>query len=166
MKMLPKPLAAALIALASAASGPTSLALGAQASIDAAPAVAAGTYRFDGAYAGYSTITRGFGTPCTNPNLSPGLIVSEGRFSYPFWTAEGQELHIPVQIRADGSFSGSLEYQTDSFDVARAVRAGIRGRILGQTLQGLETDLRCSHQFVLQKNDEGIRAGSAPYANS
>ncbi len=166
MKMLPRPLAAALIALASVALGPTSLALGAQTSRNAARAAAARTHPFDGTYAGYSTITRGFGASCTNPIFSPGLIVSEGRFSYPFRTAQGQELYIPVQVTADGSFSGSLKYQTDSFDVARAVRAGISGRILGQTLQGLETDLRCSHQFVLQKNNEEIRASSASLADN
>ena len=148
MKMVPNVLAAARIVLASVVLGPISPVLSAQGAIKM---VAAKTYRFDGTYVGYSTTMRGFGPSCTNPNLSQGLIVSDGRFNYPFWTAQGQELYIPVRIGADGSFSGSLEYVTDDFRTARAVRAGITGKVVGQTLQGAETDFRCSHHIVLHE---------------
>ncbi len=131
--------------------GPTLPVLGAQLSGNTTQTVATKTYRFDGTYLGYSTITRGFGPSCTNPNLCQGLIVSGGHFKYPFWTTQGQELYIPGQIRANGSIRGSLEYVTNNFRMARAVRAGISGQIVGQKLQGAETDFRCAHHIVLQK---------------
>src|SRR5579864_8340904 len=70
------------------------------------PQVPAAGSQFDGTYQGVSQLVRGGGYLCGPPGDSGMITVTGGRFSYLFVDSLAKPTPIPVQIAADGSFSG------------------------------------------------------------
>ena len=76
----------------------------------AAPIVPAGN-QFDGTYQGDGRLTRGFGYVCAVPPPSTSITVRDGRFDYIYDNYDlAKPTPIPVQIAADGTFSGQIQY--------------------------------------------------------
>ena len=95
------------------------------------PAIPAAGNQFDGTYQGDNRVVRGFGWVCAPPSYQDAVTVTAGRFNYTFFDQLAQPALIPVQIAADGTFRGRIQYLTDSGNqksVARADRLGNRER--------------------------------------
>jgi hypothetical protein len=118
-----------------------------------AVAPAAGT-QFDGSYAGQNSLVRGWGFQCGPPGFPERIDVSAGRFYYPFPVNVLRATPLPVQIAADGSFSGQIQYGTEENGIrprSITVWAVVTGRITGTTLEGTVTDYRCVRRLVAQR---------------
>jgi hypothetical protein len=119
----------------------------------AAPIVPAGS-QFDGTYEGGSRLTRGFGYVCALPAATISVTVHDGRFDYIYDNYElAKPVPIPVQIAADGTFSGQIQYLVPSWNKwgsTPATWAMLRGRVAGKTLDATLTDYYCIRQFNLQ----------------
>ncbi len=110
--------------------------------------------RFDGVYAGDNRLVRGFGFFCDPPDDSLSVTVRDGRFDYPFTYAPFRTAPVPVQIAADGSFSGKMQYVTvgtwprseDQTDWLT-----VNGRIVGPSLDATVMNMRCTRHLTLQK---------------
>jgi hypothetical protein len=118
------------------------------------PLPAAGN-QFDGNYQGDNQVVRGFGWLCAPPSYQDAVTVKAGRANYTFVDQLAQPATIPVQIAADGTFRGQIQYGTDS-----AVRWGgemivvwatVTGRINGTALEATVADYRCTRQLTLQR---------------
>jgi hypothetical protein len=117
------------------------------------PAVPAGS-RFDGVYQGHTALVRGGGFLCGRPDLPDSITVTDGRFEFPFQVDPPRVTPIPVQIAADGSFEGSIQYGTvdySRFSNYRNAWATVTGRIAGNVLDATEDDYRCARRSVLQR---------------
>jgi len=119
------------------------------------PVPVAGT-QYDGAYQGESRVVRGDGGYVCAPRSAPAsLVVKNGRFDYIY---NNYELAAPapilVQVAADGTFSGQIQYTAESYmrwggGIVTAW-AMVRGRIAGKALDATVTDYRCARQLALQ----------------
>jgi hypothetical protein len=60
-----------------------------------------------------------------------------------------------VQIAADGTFRGQIQYWTDTYDLnlseGLTVWAIVNGRINGSALEATVADFRCTRQLMLQR---------------
>jgi hypothetical protein len=113
----------------------------------------AGT-QFDGSYQGENRVVRGFGFVCEPPSYQDAVTVKDGRFDYAFVDSLARPAPIPVRIAADGTFSGQIQYGTDStsrWAQMIVVWAMVRGRINGTALQATVTDYRCTRDLTLQQ---------------
>ena len=119
-----------------------------------APTPAAGD-QFDGTYQGDNRVVRGFGWVCAPPSYQDAVTVNAGRFNYTFVDNLAQPAPIPVQIAADGTFRGQIQYSTDSANQnwvgVLTVWATVTGRINGTALEATVADFRCTRQLMLQR---------------
>jgi hypothetical protein len=110
--------------------------------------------QFDGTYQGDNRVVRGFGWVCAPPSYQDTVTVRAGRFSYTFVDQLAQPAPIPVQIAADGTFKGQIQYGTESNNPWAAfivVWAIVTGRINGAALEATVADFRCTRQLMLQR---------------
>lgn len=110
--------------------------------------------QYDGHYVGQTRLTRGGGYICGNPDLPQQLTVTGGRFEYPFQDEAGFTIPEPVQIAADGSFHTEIQYaryETTPFLPWHRYYLTIDGRVAGNTIEVVETDLRCARFSRLQR---------------
>ncbi len=119
------------------------------------PAPAAGD-QFDGTYQGDNRVVRGFGWVCAPPSYQDAVTVNAGRFNYTFVDNLAQPAPIPVQITADGTFRGQIQYSTglsanQSWLGVLTVWATVTGRINGTALEATVADFRCTRQLMLQR---------------
>ena len=118
------------------------------------PAIPAAGNQFDGTYQGDNRVVRGFGWVCAPPSYQDAVTVTAGRFNYTFVDQLAQPAPIPVQIAADGTFKGQIQYGTESnnpwigFIVVWAI---VTGHINGTALEATVTDFRCTRQLMLQR---------------
>ena len=85
----------------------------------------------------------------------PNLVPTTSRFNYTFVDNLAQPAPIPVQIAADGTFRGQIQYSTDSANQnwvgVLTVWATVTGRINGTTIEATVADFRCTRQLMLQR---------------
>jgi hypothetical protein len=119
------------------------------------PPVPAAGNQFDGIYQGDNRVVRGFGWVCAPPSYQDAVTIKDGRFDYTFIDQLAQPAPIPVQIAADGTFRGQIQYWTDSYDLnlseGLTVWAIVTGRINGSALEATVADFRCTRQLMLQR---------------
>jgi hypothetical protein len=119
------------------------------------PAIPAAGNQFDGTYQGDNRVVRGFGWVCAPPSYQDAVTVTAGRFNYTFVDQLAQPALIPVQIAADGTFRGRIQYRTDSTNENQGdgltVWAIVTGRINGTALEASVADFRCTRQLMLQR---------------
>jgi len=119
----------------------------------AAPIVPAGN-QFDGTYQGDGRLTRGFGYVCAVPPPSTSITVRDGRFDYIYDNYDlAKPTPIPVQIAADGTFSGQIQYLVPSWNKwgsTPAAWAMLRGHVSGKVIDATLTDYYCARQLELQ----------------
>ena len=119
----------------------------------AAPIVPAGN-QFDGTYQGDSRLIRGFGYVCAVPAPFTSITVRDGRFDYIYDNYDlARPAPIPVQIAADGTFSGQIQYLVPSWNrwgTTPTAWAMLRGRVAGKALNATLTDYYCTRQMDLQ----------------
>jgi hypothetical protein len=114
----------------------------------------AGT-QFDGSYAGQDTLLSGVAFQCGDPTLPVRIEVHDGRFAYPFQVSPPRVAPLPVQIAADATLGGQMQYGTGddrprlSSFVADWVT--LRGRIVGSTLDATITTMRCMRRLTVQR---------------
>jgi hypothetical protein len=101
--------------------------------------------------------------PCPFVSLPPVRSVSSQRWvaRAPWWPDAPRRVDslarpapIPVRIAADGTFSGQIQYGTDStsrWAQMIVVWAMVRGRINGTALEATVTDHRCTRDLTLQQ---------------
>jgi hypothetical protein len=118
------------------------------------PSVPAAGNQFDGTYQGENRLVRGSGWVCAPPSYQDTVAVRGGRFDYTFTTYDlAKPAPIPVQVAADGTFKGQIQYGTEAWNwrgemlVAWAI---VRGRINGKALEGTVADQNCTRQLMLQ----------------
>jgi len=130
--------------------------LGGCAPFAGAPTVPAAGTQFDGSYVGQDTLLSGVAFQCGETTLPVRIEVRNGRFAYPFQVSPPRVAPLPVQIAADGTLGGQMQYGTGedrprlSSFVADWVT--LRGRILGPTLDATITTLRCVRRLTAQRN--------------
>ena len=115
---------------------------------------AAGT-AFDGSYSGQNILIRGSGYPCGAPAYPITLTVGGGRFDYPFPVNLQRTAPIAVQIAADGTFVGQMQYGVQDYIMISLYQTAwvyVRGHIAGATLDATITDDRCTHRIMAQRN--------------
>ena len=118
------------------------------------PALPAAGNQFDGTYQGDNRVVRGFGWVCAPPSYPDAVTVTAGRFNYTFVDQLAQPALIPVQIAADGTFRGQIQYGTESANPWAGFRvdwATVTGRISGPALEATAADFRCTRQLMLQR---------------
>src|SRR4249919_564783 len=119
-----------------------------------APAVPAAGPEFDGAYRGQNTLIAGGGYLCGDLSHPEAFAVSGGRFAYSYAVNPPRTVPIPVQIGADGSIRGQLQYGTDDYlprSIYRNVWVFVSGGIADGTLRATITDNRCTRQLTAQR---------------
>jgi hypothetical protein len=117
------------------------------------PLPPAGT-QYDGDYVGQNTVIGGGGFLCGVPTETLTLVVRDGRFDYPFHLNLARTAPVPVQVAADGSFAGKMQYGTEDFTPRSLYKNAwvlIRGRIADGTLDGVVTDDRCVHRMTARR---------------
>ena len=123
--------------------------------VGCSPAIPAAGNQFDGTYQGDNRVVRGFGWVCAPPSYPDAVTVTAGRFNYTFVDQLAQPALIPVQISVDGTFSGRIQYLTDSGNQSQSqgltVWAIVTGRISGAALEATAADFRCTRQLMLQR---------------
>lgn len=120
----------------------------------AAPALPAAGSQFDGTYAGQNSLVSGWGFLCGAPSYPETIAVSGGRFDYPFAVNPPRTAPVAVQIAADGTFRGQMQYGTEDFGPrSRYLTAWVTvtGRITGTMLDATVTDLRCVRRLTAQR---------------
>jgi hypothetical protein len=119
------------------------------------PVLPAAGNQFDGIYHGDNRVVRGFGWVCAPPSYPDAVTVTAGRFNYTFIDQLAQPALIPVQIAADGTFRGRIQYLTDSANESQTqgltVWAIVTGRINGTALEATVADFSCTRQLMLQR---------------
>lgn len=113
--------------------------------------------QFDGSYTGESMLSRGFGGyVCGKPDQPQQIRIDDGRFEYPFQYQPSIVFKVPVQVAADGTFSGQLKYFSDysysKWAEGRYEWVFVSGHIAGPTLDATMTSPRCTEQIVAQRN--------------
>ena len=122
----------------------------------AGPAIPVAGNQFDGTYEGESHIVRGDGGYVCSPQAAPvSLVVRNGRFAYIYKNYDmAAPAPIPVQVAADGTFSGQIQYVAETYSRWSGgivtTWAMVRGRIAGKILDATVTDFRCARQLDLQ----------------
>ena len=119
----------------------------------AAPSVPPAGSQLDGSYTGQNTLTRGWGYLCGAISYPASLTVSGGRFDYPFAVSVSppRTVPVPIQIAADGTFAGQLQYVTkDYFPMPydRTTWVTVTGRIAAGALDATITDYRCTRRLM------------------
>jgi hypothetical protein len=120
----------------------------------AAPAVPAADARFDGVYAGRNVAVSGWGFLCGPPTFEQTIVVSGGGFDYPYLVSAPRTTPVPVQVAADGTFRGSIQYGTEDFGPrSRYINAWVTvaGRIAGDDLDATVSDLRCVRHLTARR---------------
>jgi len=113
----------------------------------------AGT-RFDGLYQGENQLVRGGGYLCGPPAHADAVAISQGGFAYPFPVNPPRTTPMPVQVAADGSLNGQMQYLVQDYDPRANIRpvwVTLSGRISGATLDAIVVDERCSRRLLLQR---------------
>jgi hypothetical protein len=136
---------------------PTLACLCSIASACAGPPVPAAGNQFDGTYQGESHVVRGDGGYICAPHDAPAsVVVRNGRFDYIYNNYDlAAPAPIPVQVAADGTFSGQIQYAAETYmrwsgGGIVAAWAMVRGRIAGKALDATVSDYRCARQLQLQ----------------
>ena len=110
--------------------------------------------QFDGLYQGGSHIIRGGGPFCGTPAQPLALTVHDGQFDYPFLVNAPRTAPLRVQVFADGSFRGDMQFGLVDPRVRGDYRtewATVSGRITGATMEGTADNLECTRQVALQR---------------
>jgi hypothetical protein len=121
------------------------------------PAVPAAGREFDGTYTGENTLIRGGGYPCGDPAYAERLVVADGRFDYPFAVNPPRTAPLPVQIGADGTLAGQMQYLTEDYLSLRGsynpltTWVTLRGHISEGVLEATVTDYRCTRRLTARK---------------
>ena len=119
------------------------------------PPVAAAADQFDGIYQGDNRVVRGFGWVCAPPSYQDTVTVKAGRFNYTFVDQLSQPAPIPVQIAADGTFRGRIQYLAESTNQNQSegltVWAIVTGHITRTVLEANVADFHCTRQLMLQR---------------
>ena len=114
----------------------------------------AGT-QFDGSYVGQDTLLNGVAFQCGDPTLPTRIDVRDGRFAYPFQVSPPRVAPLPVQIAADGTLGGQMQYGTGDDRPRRSSFVldwvTLQGRIVGPTLDATITTLRCTRRLTVQR---------------
>jgi hypothetical protein len=97
--------------------------------------------RFDGAYIGKRTLTKGFGSMCpANDNVSVDI---HGE-TLTFTNSRLQSFVMGFHPRQDGSFHQSHVHSQGAF-------VSIRGRVIGDLIEADVTNPPCEHHWHLKK---------------
>jgi hypothetical protein len=118
-----------------------------------APSVPAAGTQFDGTYAGQDTLVGGGGYQCGAPSFPETIAVRGGRFDYPYTVNAPRTAPLPVQVAADGTIHGQMQYGTSEYgpfrrDEFMPAWVTLDGRIVDTTLEATITDLRCVRRLT------------------
>jgi hypothetical protein len=114
-----------------------------------APQVPFAGTQFDGVYAGPDSLVRGGGYECGPPSYPLTIAVHGGQFDYPYFVNLLRAAPLPVQVAADGTVHGQMQYGTSDYglfrrdDEFRTAWVTLDGRIVDTTLEATIADLRC-----------------------
>lgn len=110
---------------------------------------------FDGIYAGQDVLQSGVAFQCGDQNLTERVEVRGGQFAYPFQVNPPRTAPLPVQVAADGTVFGQMQYGfSDDLPFMSRERIDwvtLRGNITGPTLDAMITNLRCVRRLVAQR---------------
>jgi hypothetical protein len=118
------------------------------------PAIPAAGNQFDGIYQGENRLVGGGGYPCGPPSYLESVTVSHGAFVYQFAVNPPRTTPMPVQILADGSIHGQMQYAIQDYTPRPNIWTTwvtVTGRINGATLDAVAADERCTRRLILQK---------------
>jgi hypothetical protein len=130
--------------------------LGGCAPITAPPTAPAARTQFDGAYVGQDTLLNGVAFQCGDSVLPLRVEVRGGQFAYPFQVSPPRVAPLPVQVAADGTLGGQMQYGTgdDRPRLSSFVTdwATLQGRVVGPTLDATINTQRCARRLTAQRN--------------
>jgi hypothetical protein len=106
-------------------------------------ALVAAAGQFDGSYSGPRTTTRGGPPYCAAAPQRISISVSNGQLSFSY----NGIVSIPATVAADGSFSGSAQYQYGK----ELGFAKLSGRIASNVLNADTEGKACSYHYSLNK---------------
>jgi hypothetical protein len=129
------------------------LAGGCAAGVPGAPA--AGT-QFDGTYAGQDSLVSGAAYQCGAPSYPETIAVRGGRFDYPYVVNSPRIVPMAVQVFADGTVHGQMQYGTEDYgpwrrDTFMTAWVTVTGRIDDTRLEATMTDLRCVRHLIARR---------------
>jgi hypothetical protein len=112
--------------------------------------------QYDGVYIGQDILVSGAGFQCGLSNPIEQVEVRNGRLDYPFQVSPPRIAPLPVQVAADGTMAGQMQYGTgeeiSAFSRDRVDWVYLRGAITGSTMEATITDLRCVRRLVAQRS--------------
>jgi hypothetical protein len=120
----------------------------------AGPTAAPTGSQFDGLYQGENRLIRGDGFLCGPPSYPESIAVSQGGFAYNFAVDPPRTTPMPVQVAADGSVRGQMQYAVQDYTPRSNIRTSwvtVTGQISGPMLDATVADERCSRRLILQK---------------
>ena len=110
--------------------------------------------RYDGVYVSQDRLVSGVAFQCGAPDLPERIEVRNGRFAYPFQVSPPRIAPLPVEIAADGSMAGQMQYGMgeELFGFSRDLTDWVflRGRISGTTMDATITTTRCARRLAGQ----------------
>lgn len=122
---------------------------------DTGPAAPSAGSRFDGSYQGENRLLSGTDYMCGPPNYPQAIVVSRGVFVYPFPVNPPRTTPMPVQIAADGSIHGQMQYVVQDYTPRsnlRTVWVTVTGQVSDATFDAVATDERCRRRLLLQRH--------------
>ncbi len=120
-----------------------------------APALPPAGNQFDGSYLGQDSLISGVAFQCGEPVLAETVAINGGRFDYPFQVSPPRTAPLPVQVAADGTLFGQMQYglleETPWHPRQINDWVTLRGRISGTQLDATITTMRCARHLVAQR---------------
>ncbi len=111
--------------------------------------------QFDGEYVGQNALISGGGYVCEPATGPLAVAVRGGRFDYPFPVNPPRTAPVPVQVAADGTVAGQIQYGTQDYTVGGLYKNSwviVRGHIADGTLDATITDDRCTHRLTAHRS--------------
>ncbi len=124
--------------------------------ISTTPALPPAGPQFDGSYVGQDVLVSGAVFQCGEASRTVRINVSGGRFDYPFPVNPPRVAPLPVQIAADGTVRGQMQYgtteETPKFGSRELFEwVTLSGRITGRILDADVVFYRCARHLTVQR---------------
>ena len=101
-------------------------------------------------------LVSGGGYQCGAPSYPETIAVRGGRFDYPYVVNSPRTVPMAVQVVADGTVHGQMQYGTEDYgpwrqDSFMTAWVTVTGRIVDTTLEATITDLRCVRHLTARR---------------
>jgi hypothetical protein len=119
-----------------------------------APAAPPAGTQFDGSYTGQDSLVSGVAFMCGPASQLATVEMRDGRFAYPFEVNPPRTVPMTVQVAADGTLLGQMQYMTEEDSPwlrHHTAWVTVTGRIAGAVLDATIVSERCARRLTAKR---------------